>query len=186
MGKPRIPPLTSPTPEAEEMLAKLPSLAGRPLNLFTTLAHHPLLLKRYSALGGVFLAFNRLPARERGDRHPPGRLADGSVYEFGQHTRIGLASGLDADDITRIACAGTEGWQPAEAALLQAADELNAANRVGDETWAELSRRYTEAELLELLALAGFYRMTAGIINSAAVEPEPGVAGWPPGSEPAS
>jgi hypothetical protein len=30
----------------------------------------------------------------------------------------------------------------------------------------------------------GFDRMTAGLLTSAGVEPDEGVAGWPPGSEP--
>jgi 4-carboxymuconolactone decarboxylase len=182
---PRILPVKSPSPEAAETIAKLFSLDGRPLNIFTTLAHHPLLLKRYVALGGVFLAQNQIPAREREIVILRVAWLTGSAYEFGHHTRIGLEAGLDEDEIARTAAAGTEGWQPADAALLQAADEIHAADRVGDETWAELAGRYTEAELLELLALVGFYRMTAGILNSAGVEPEPGVAGWPTGSEPA-
>jgi 4-carboxymuconolactone decarboxylase len=184
MAKPRILPVESPSAEARETLAKLPALDGRPLNIFTTLAHHPLLLRRYIALGGVFLAFNQLPAREREIVILRVAWRTGSVYEFGQHTRIGLASGLDDDDIARIASDGSQGWAPGEAALLQAVDDLQAVDRVADQTWAELSGRYTEAELLELLALIGFYRMTAGILNSAGVEAEPGVAGWPPGTAP--
>jgi 4-carboxymuconolactone decarboxylase len=183
---PRILPVKSPSPEAEETLVKLFSLDGRPLNIFTTFAHHPLLLKRYIALGGVFLAHNQVPAREREIVILRVAWLTGSVYEFGHHTRIGLESGLDEDEIARIASAGTEGWQPAEAALLQAADEIHATDRLGDETWAELAARYSEAELLELLALIGFYRMTAGVLNSIGVEPEPGVAAWPPGSQPGS
>jgi 4-carboxymuconolactone decarboxylase len=184
MTKPRIPPATSPSPEAAETLAKLPPLDGRPLAIFSTLAHHPLLLKRFTALGGVFLAQNQLPAREREIVILRVAWRTGSVYEFGHHTRIGLASGLSVDDIARVASAGTEGWQPGDAALLQAADEIHSTDRVGDGTWAELAGRYSEAELLELLALVGFYRMTAGILNSAGVEPEPGIAGWPAGAEP--
>ena len=184
MTKPRIPPATSPGPEAAETLAKLGTLDGRPLNIFSTLAHHPLLLKRFTALGGVFLAQNQLPAREREIVILRVAWRTGSVYEFGHHTRIGLASGLSVDDIARVASAGTEGWQPGDAALLQAADEIHSTDRVGDGTWAELAGRYSEAELLELLALVGFYRMTAGILNSAGVEPEPGIAGWPAGAEP--
>ena len=183
MAEPRILPAESPSPEAAETLAKLPALDGQPLNIFATLAHHPLLLKRYIALGGVFLAFNQLPAREREVVILRVAWRTGSAYEFGQHTRIGLASGLNEDDLARIARDGIEDWEPADAALLQAVDELQATDRVGDDTWAELSGRYTDAELLELLALIGFYRMTAGILNSAGVEPEPGVAGWPTGSE---
>ena len=184
MPKPRIAPVTSPSPEAAESLAKLPSQDGRPLNIFATLAHHPLLLKRFMALGGVFLALNQLPAREREIVILRVAWRTGSVYEFGQHTRAGLASGLSEDDIARVARTGSEGWQPADAALLDAVDEIQASDRVGDDTWAELAGRYTEAELLELLALVGFYRMTAGILNSAGVEPEPGAAGWPPGALP--
>ena len=183
---PRILPAGSPGPEAAETLAKLPSLDGRPLNIFATLAHHPLLLRRFTALGGVFLALNQLPAREREIVILRVAWRTGSVYEFGQHTRIGLASGLGEEEVVRVAREGDDGWDPADAALIAAVDELQAADRVGDDTWAELSGRYTEAELLELLALIGFYRMTAGILNSAGVEPEAGVAGWPAGAEPAA
>ena len=184
MPKPRILPAESPSPEAVETLAKLPALDGRPLNIFATLAHHPLLLKRYIALGGVFLAFNQLPAREREVVILRVAWRTGSEYEFGQHTRIGLAAGLDDAEIARIATDGTEEWEAGDAALLLAVDELQATDRVGDDTWSELSGRYTDAELLELLALIGFYRMTAGILNSAGVELEPGVASWPPGAAP--
>ncbi|MDQ6919571.1 MAG: carboxymuconolactone decarboxylase family protein [Candidatus Dormibacteraeota bacterium] len=184
MAKPRIPPAESPGPEATETLTKVPTLDGRPLNIFTTLAHHPLLLKRFIALGGVFTTLNQLPARERELVILRTAWRTGSAYEFGQHTRIGLASGLSEDEIGRVARDGAEGWEPADGALLNAVDELQAADRVGDDTWAELSGRYTEAELLELLALIGFYRMTAGILNSAGVESEAGVMGWPPGTEP--
>src|ERR1700694_1143860 len=147
MAEPRILPAESPSPEAAETLAKLPALDGQPLNIFTTLAHHPLLLKRYIALGGVFLAFNQLPAREREVVILRVAWRTGSAYEFGQHTRIGLASGLNEDDLARIARDGIEDWEPADAALLQAVNELQATDRVGDDTWAELSGRYTDAEL---------------------------------------
>src|ERR1700674_3852078 len=114
---PRILPVKSPSPEAEETLAKLFSLDGRPLNIFTTFAHHPLLLKRYIALGGVFLAHNQVPAREREIVILRVAWLTGSVYEFGHHTRIGLESGLSEDEIVLIASDGTDGWQPGDAAL---------------------------------------------------------------------
>jgi 4-carboxymuconolactone decarboxylase len=182
VSKPRIPPAASPAPEAVEILEKSPAIDGRPLNIFGTLAHHPLLLKRYIALGGVFLRFGLLPAREREIVILRTAWHTGSVYEFGQHTRIGLASGLTEDEVARLAQPGTEGWTAADATLLAMVEDLHSGDRVSDPTWAELAGRWSEAELLELLALAGFYRMTAGFLNSAGVEPEPGVAGWPEGS----
>jgi len=182
MSKPRLAPATDPAPEAVEVLEKSPSIGGRPLNIFGTLAHHPLLLRRYVAMGGVFLRFGLLPARERELVILRTAWRTGSVYEFGQHTRLGRDAGLSDDEVGRLATPGDEGWTAADRTLLSMVDDLHDADRVGDGTWAELAGRWSEAELLELLALAGFYRMTAGILNSAGVEPEPGVPGWPAGS----
>ena len=184
MPKPRIPPVSSPAADAAEILVRMPTLEGRPLNIFGTFAHHPLLLKRYAALGGVFLGSNLLPDREREIVILRVAWLTGSVYEFGHHTRAGLAAGLSEEEIARVARPGQEGWAPPDALLLRAVEELKDADRVGDATWAKLAKRWSEAELLELIALVGFYRMTAGLLNSAGVEPDEGVAGWPPGTRP--
>ena len=182
MSKPRIEPAAEPAPEAVEVLEKSPAIDGRPLNIFGTLAHHPLLLKRYNALGGVFLRFGLLPARERELVILRTAWSTGSDYEFGQHTRLGLTAGLSAEEIARVARAGTEGWSGDDAALLETVADLHESDRVSDPTWAKLARRWSEAELVELLVLVGFYRMTAGFLNSAGVEREPGVPGWPEGA----
>ena len=184
MAQVRIKPTTAPTQEVAETLAKLAAIDGRPLNIFTTLAHHPLLLKRYLALGSLFLSFNQLPARERELVILRVAWRTKAVYEFGHHTRLGLEAGVTQPEIDRIVLAGVEGWPAADAALLRAVDELQAGDRVGDETWARLAVLFSEAELLELLALIGFYRMTAGLLNSAGVEPERGLPGWPTTAEP--
>jgi 4-carboxymuconolactone decarboxylase len=53
---------------------------------------------------------------------------------------------------------------------------------VSDDTWAALSTRWSDAELVELLVVAGFYRLVSGFLNSAGVELDPGVPGFPDGS----
>ena len=184
MKEPRIPPMATPSPEAAEILAKSPHLDGRPLNIFGTLAHHPPLLRRFLALGGVFLAFNRIPAREREIVILRSAWRAGSVYEFGQHTRLGRVAGLGEDEVVRAARRALDGWAEPDALLVRMVDELQAADVVSDPTWSGLAARWSEPDLLELLALAGFYRMTAGLLNSAGVEAEAGVPGWPPGTEP--
>jgi 4-carboxymuconolactone decarboxylase len=183
MAEPRIKPVTTPTPEAAETLAKLGTVDGRPLNIFGTLAHHPQLLRRYIALGGVFLSSIQLPARERELVILRVAWRTRALYEFGHHTRMGLAAGLTNAEIDRVVVAELGGWPAADAMLLRAADELQADDRVGDPTWALLAERYSEAELLELLGLIGFYRMTAGLLNSTGVEPEASLAGWPATAE---
>lgn len=164
------------------MLEKSPAVDGHPLNIFGTLAHHPLLLKRYIALGGVFLRFGLLPARERELVILRTGWRTGCEYEFGQHTPLGLAAGLTGEEVARVTRPGLEGWSPGDAALLELVDDLHRSDRASDATWARLAGRWSEPELVELLALVGFYRMTAGFLNSAGVEREKGVPGWPEGS----
>ena len=182
MSKPRLQPIASPAPEVAEILAKAPSRDGRPLNIFGTLAHHPLLLRRYLALGGVFLAHNLLPPREREIVILRVAWRTGCVYEFGQHTRLGRQAGLSEEEVGRAARPTQNGWAEPDALLVRMVDEMQEADLVSDATWSGLATHWSEPQLLELLALAGFYRMTAGLLNSAGVEAEPGVPGWPSGT----
>ena len=176
---PRIAPTDEPGPEAAELLARLPSPDGRPLNIFGTLAHHPYLLRRYVAMGDVFLGRGLVPAREREIVILRTAWRTRSVYEFGQHTRLGRQAGLSEEEIARVTEEDRDGWAAGDADLLSMVDELHAGDRVTDERWSRLAGRWSPAQLLELVALVGFYRMTAGILNSTGVEPEPGVPGWP-------
>ncbi|GAC1656961.1 MAG: hypothetical protein NVS9B1_13560 [Candidatus Dormibacteraceae bacterium] len=175
----RIRPLENPEGEVAELLVKTGSGAGPPLNIFATLAHHPLLLRRFNALGGVFIQFNKVPSREREIVILRVGWRCGAVYEFGQHTRIGRQEGLTEAEILALATEGHAGWSGPDQALIAMADELCADNRVGDRTWAALAGTWSEPDLIELLLLAGFYRMASGFLNSVGVELEPGTPGWP-------
>jgi 4-carboxymuconolactone decarboxylase len=50
---------------------------------------------------------------------------------------------------------------------------------LNDTTFAALCRRWSDGELVELVALVGFYRMVSGFLNTMGVEPEKGLPGWP-------
>jgi alkylhydroperoxidase family enzyme len=152
---------------------------GRPLNIFLTLGHHPALLQAFTRFGNVLLNRGLLPARERELVILRVGRRGGSPYEFGQHTLLGRAAGLTDDEIRRVAADGRDGWDDGDAALLAMADELCDDDRVGDDTWAALAERWSEAELLELLVLAGYYRLVCGLLNSTGVQLEPGTPGWP-------
>jgi hypothetical protein len=52
---------------------------------------------------------------------------------------------------------------------------------VSDATWQRLATRWSDEELLELLVLAGYYRLVSGLLNSAGVALEPDTPGWPSG-----
>jgi alkylhydroperoxidase family enzyme len=59
------------------------------------------------------------------------------------------------------------------------ADELCLHDGVSDDTWAALSRRWSEAELLELVVLAGAYRMVCGLLTAVGIQLDEGIPGWP-------
>ena len=84
---------------------------GTELNIFATLAHHPRLLKRWSAFGGVLLYGGVLPARERELLILRTGYLCRAPYEWGQHVTIGLAAGLTDDEIARVAAGpDADGW----------------------------------------------------------------------------
>jgi len=181
---PRVP-TVDPAPDAvgadlAATLSKTILRDGQALNIFLTLGHHPGLLQRFNALGGAFLAHGLLPAREREIVILRIGWNCRSVYEFGQHTLLGRDAGLTEAEIAALATTRATGpWSPQEEALIGLADELCADDCVGDTTFDALRRRWNDAEIVELVALAGFYRMVSGLLNTLGVEPEPGVPGWP-------
>lgn len=178
-ARPRLAPVPEPSEDARALLQRTLLRDGRPLDIFRTLAWHPGLLKQFNRLGGFLLTRGLLPARERELVILRVGWCCRSEYEFGQHTLIGRETGLTDEEILRLIRPGHEGWGEGDRPLVAMVDELCRDDRVGDATWAELARRWNEAELVELLVLAGFYRLVAGFLNSAGVRREEGTPGWP-------
>jgi 4-carboxymuconolactone decarboxylase len=179
---PRIPPLPREgrDPRTEELLEPLRRPDGTELNIFATLAHHPKLLKRWSAFGGVLLYGGSLPARERELLILRAGYLCRAHYEWGQHVAIGRAAGLTDDEIARVpAGADAEGWSAEDAALLRAADELHRDSRISDATWAALAERWDEPQLIEICMVVGQYHLVAFTLNSLGVQREDGVEGLP-------
>jgi alkylhydroperoxidase family enzyme len=167
----RIPPL-------EDGMQGLP-----PLNIFRTIARHEPLAKGVLSLGGHLLRGDGLPAREREIVILRTGWRAQSEYEFGQHTTIGLAAGVKAKEVAWLADVGEPKWSAADAALVAMVDELCYEDAVSDGTWAKLAKRWSPEQLLELLVLAGYYRLVSGLLNGAGVALEPGTPGWPEGAD---
>lgn len=190
-------------PELLQILDGALTHDGTPLNIFGALGRHPKLLKRFNLLGGFLLNKGLLPERERELVILRIGWNAQAVYEFGQHTIIGRRCGLTDAEITAItttplttASAATTSattadatnadaapddhrWSDEDHDLLAMADELTEDDCVTDVTWARLAARWSEAELVELLVVAGFYRLVSGFLNSAGVQLDNGVPGFP-------
>lgn len=176
LKQPRIPPLPQSEWDSEtrELVQSLRQ-DGRVFNIFATLARHPKLLKRWLVFGNHVLSKSALPAREREIVILRMGWLCRAEYEWGHHVAIGKQAGLSSDDIRRIA-AGPDapGWDPFEAVLLRAVDELNANTFISDATWKALAERYGTQQLLDLVFTAGQYKLVSMALNSCGVQLEEG------------
>jgi alkylhydroperoxidase family enzyme len=147
---------------------------GRAPNVFTTLARHRGLFRRWLWFAAALMPGGKLPRAD--SELVILRVAHnaGSDYEWSQHERLGRAAGLDDAQIARVREGPrAPGWSARQALLLRATDELHATRTLGDELWGELRRELDEPRLIELCLLVGHYEMLAMTLNSLAVEPDP-------------
>jgi alkylhydroperoxidase family enzyme len=173
---PRLTPTTADERD-DETNALVDAVGG--LNIFTTLARHPKALKRWLVFGGHVLSKSTLGDRDRELLILRAGWRCGSEYEFGQHTIIGEAVGLDPAEVSRLTEPALDGWSAADALLLRAVDELVADHRISDGTWAGLAERFDDQQLIDLLFTVGQYVLVSMTLNSLGVERDPGVPGWP-------
>ncbi|MEY2398485.1 MAG: 4-carboxymuconolactone decarboxylase [Actinomycetota bacterium] len=176
--EPRIAPITD--AETDERTKEVLAGLGAPLNIFTTLAHHPKLLKRWGAFGGTLLYGGELPERDREILILRTGWNCQSEYEWGQHKIIGIRAGLTDDEVvatTRDPSAG--GWSAADALLVAAADELHGDSMISDDTWDALAARYSKKQLIEILMTVGQYHLVSMTLNSLRVQRDDGVEGFP-------
>lgn len=184
MEGPRIPPGTAQDlRRADYAIARAlgAAVGAGPPNIFTTLARHRGLFRRWLRFAGALMPGGLLPRAE--SELLILRVAHNcaSPYEWTQHERIARTAGLSAEDVERVRRGPeAEGWSGRQALLLRAADELHADRTLSDATWAALRPQMTDAELIELCMLIGHYEMLAMTLNALAVEPDALPSGAPP------
>ncbi len=176
---PRLEPVREASDEVQEIWAGALTRDGNPLNIFGVMAHHPKLMKRFNLMGGFLLNKGVVPARERELVILRIGWNCQAIYEFGQHTVIGLDCGVTQEEIDAIAGGEGHGWSAEDQLLLDMADDLCAGDCVSDATYAGLAEHWSEAQLIELVVVAGFYRLVSGFLNTFGVELDDGVPGWP-------
>lgn len=178
---PRIAPLAPDGRDerTEELLRSLrPHPDGDEMAIFATLAHHPRLLKRWSAFGGLLLA-GTLPARDREVLVLRTAANTGADYEWGHHRVIGRLAGLGDDEVDGLAGEQATTGSDHDALLVRAADELHADSVLSDATWAALAEVYDTQQLIEVPMVVGQYHLVAFTLRSLGVQLEPGFEGLP-------
>lgn len=106
-----------------------------------------------------------------------------SDYLWAQRAPAAREAGLNGADLVRIALGpDAPGWQPLDATLLRAADELRVDAFVSDTTWRALAAHYDDNQLTDLLYGVGEITMHADYANTLKIEIEPELADrLPPG-----
>lgn len=178
MNRPRIAPITDPSPEVVELYEKggMRAPDGSTLNIFATLAHHPALLRRWLVFATHVMSKNTLSPRDRELLILRVGVRCNSPYEFGQHHVIAQRCDLTVEEIERVK-AGPDhaAWSTFDAALLRAADELHDDSRIGDATWAVLAERYSTEQLLDVVFTVGNYHLVSMALNTCGVELDAGI-----------
>jgi len=147
------------------------ALRRQPPNVFTTLARHRRLFRRWLWFAGALMPRGTLPRCD--SELVILRVAHntGSEYEREQHEQIGRQVGLSVEEIARVReGAGASGWSERQAALLEASDQLHANREISDELWSRLAAMLDERQLIELCMLIGHYEMLAMTLNSLRVQ----------------
>jgi alkylhydroperoxidase family enzyme len=113
----------------------------------------------------------------------------GSNYEWTQHWRIAQDYGLSEAEVLAV-----RDWRAADCfdavdqAVLAATDETLSDGCISQTTWTACAETLSsEAELLELNAAIGAWRLISQLAKSVEIQLEDGVSSWPPdGLVPAS
>jgi alkylhydroperoxidase family enzyme len=139
-----------------------------PLTLFTTLARDERLFRMFFA-GSLLDPASNLSLHFREMVIDRITALSGSEYEWGVHVSIFAKDAELTEEQTISTARGTANdpcWDAKESALISACDELHASCDISDTTWAKLAEHFSEAAMIEILMLAGRYRVVSYLTNA--------------------
>jgi len=186
LKEPRIKPLAESECNAEQQ--RILNLRKRPdgsiINIYKTFVNHPKMADRWLTFGGYILRESTLPPRDREILILRIGWLCWSEYEFGRHTLNGKSAGLTDEEIRRITDGPkAAGWDPFDATLLRAVDELYYDAFITDATWNALAKRYNQQQLMDVVATVGAYNVVCMFLNSFGVQLDEGAPGFPKGKD---
>jgi len=174
----RIEPLEPPfEPEVERYLKAAMPPGVEPLRLFRTLAVHVDLASRMRPLGAGLLGHPAIAPRERELVILRTTALNGAEYEWGVHAAF--FEELSQEEIGATLPGNEGALTGTDALLIALADELHGTGSLSDELWERLREHWSEVQLIELVVLAGMYRLVSYLVNGLRIEPEPWAARFP-------
>jgi alkylhydroperoxidase family enzyme len=190
MTKPRISPVLPPewTGEVLDAVSAFPNgrdfvlshfrLGESPggMNALGTMLRHPALAKAFLTFNNHISVASSLSKRIRELLILRIGWLRQSEYEFIQHLILGARAGLSEAELERVQLGpDAPGWDPLDADLVRAVDELHADACISEMTYARLAAHFDAQQLLDLVFTVGCYDVLSMAFKSFAVALEPGV-----------
>jgi alkylhydroperoxidase family enzyme len=129
-----------------------------PLTLFRTLAQSPRIFAKMFAGGLLDKGALGLRQREIVIDRTTARL--GCEYEWGVHIALFAERvGFTAEHVAATVAGPGDAacWMPEEQALIALVDDLVDRRAIAPATWTRLATHFDEAQILEAIALVGYY-----------------------------
>jgi 4-carboxymuconolactone decarboxylase len=151
---------------------------GSKTNMTMVLANHPELANAYHTFGRHLLLASTIAVRPRELIVLRTAWLQKCEYEWHYHVGYALKAGLTMDEIAAI----RDGWRSPvwddkeeDRAVLRSVDELVQDQRIGDEAWAALSRRFDKRQLMDFLFTVGNYVVLGWAVATFGIPVEEGV-----------
>src|SRR5262245_60004852 len=155
----RVEPVSSPyPPELQKVFDGIMPRGVPPLTLFTTLARVPRVWDRFRA--GSLLDRGPVSLRHREIVIERACARCGCGYEWGVHVAFfPQRAELTPEHFRATARGGADdpAWSDDERLLIRLVDEVHDSVGISDELWRALAAAFTIEQILELIALVGFY-----------------------------
>jgi alkylhydroperoxidase family enzyme len=175
----RVAPLNSPyPPDVQATFDKIMPAGIEPLVLFRTLAVNERIYGRFAA--GGLLDRGLLTLRQREIVIDRTCALNRCEYEWGVHISLFAAKvKFTPEQIAGTVNGADAGWSADERVLLDVCQELDATRHISDALWERLSAHFVPEQILEIVALIGFYRTVSLHANALCLPPEPFAARFP-------
>lgn len=160
---PRIAPLSAPYPaDVQAVFDRVMPSGIEPLVLFRTLASVPRIWGKF--LAGSLIDKGPLGLRQREIIIDRACARCGCAYEWGVHVAMfAQRAELSEAQVQALAIDSADAavWSAEDRLLIRAVDALHDTIDIPDALWSALAAAFSHQQILEVIALCGFYRTVA-------------------------
>jgi len=159
----RVPPLAP-----EEFTDEQAKLVGQwtNMNFARVLVRHPGMYRTFVSFLAELITKTSLPQRDR--QIVCLRMLElcNDTYELTHHVTISGNVGLTEEEVAAFRAGTGPCLTDCDRTVIKATEELQRDQCISDGTWEELAKRYSQAQLMELVFLAGCYETMAMLTKS--------------------